>query len=325
MPAEITYSKDKRQFLYALKNFFKWLRNPVNLDGPKYIFRVIYSVFGPEIHKVAKKVRANPKSRAMLDERADLGLIMADMDRMAELPEGSFGKVFYSFMSGDDILPGYVIAGQAYGDGHFDRLEDWEEDAKYLIERAGNTHDSTHILSGYGTDFCGELLNLPFSLGGCGMSVGLAKFLGGVIGVLTIPIIMPSIGMKNWIALNIDSGARGAEMAKQNSIIEVHFEAILEKSVPEVRRELNIPPHKHQKYVNEDGWMVSASWLRGYIGKRAADGFGTYAGDSKVRAENIVTLVKSGLPIRTVMSSSKEEIQKEVDRLASQSTPLADR
>lgn len=252
----------------------------------------------------------------MLDDRADLGLIMADLDRMSRMEEGTMGRVFHSFMSGADILPGYIIGGMVYRDGHFDKLIDWDDDAKYLMERSGNTHDSTHILSGYGTDFCGEILNIPFSIGGGGMSVGLAKFFGGVVGLVSIPIIMPSIGIRKWIALCIDAGARGAEMAKHNPIIEVYFESLLETQVPVVREQLHIPPHKHQEYVNSDGWMVSESWLRGSIGKRAATGFGKFEDECKTFAADIVSLVKAGFSIRKVMSAPKENIMAAAKSLA---------
>ena len=108
---DICYSKDKRNFGFAAKSLAKWLSNPVAEDGPKYIFRIIYSAFGPEVHKVAKKLRDNPESTAMLDNREDLGQVLADLETLGKLEEGTVGKVFHSFMDGDGIVPGYVIGG----------------------------------------------------------------------------------------------------------------------------------------------------------------------------------------------------------------------
>ena len=306
---DISYSKNKRNFGYAAKSLAKWLRNPVAEDGPKYVFRIIYSAFGPEVHKVAKKIRNKPESVAMLDNREDLGQILADLDTLGKLKEGTVGKVFHSFMDGEGIIPGYIIGGMVYSNGHFEKLEDWGEDAKFLMERAGNTHDITHMISGYGTDFCGEVLNLPFSIGGCGLSANKAKALGAIIGSLSYPVVQPKIKFQDWLKLNIDSGDRGAKMAKHNSIIEIHFEELLDKPLQEARKQLKIPPHKHTEFVNEDGWVKSKGWTQS---KRILKAVSSKTEKNKRKDETvkaIISLVESGISIRKVMSADRKNAQ----------------
>lgn len=309
MSSDRIYSKSKRNFGYAFSCFLRWISNPVSEDGPKHIFRLIYSVFGPEVHKIAEKARNNPVCKTMLANRVDLGQVLADMDRLSTLPEGSLGKMYHSFMSGDDILPSYIIGGMAYRDGHFDKLSDWDEDAKYLIERAGNTHDITHLISGYGTDLCGEAISISFSIGGCGLSKRKAKVLGVFVGCITWIFTRPTVGFRHWIRLNIDAALRGSIMAEKNSIIEIPFEEYLDSPLRKVREDLGIPVHKYPDYVNEEGFLVSADWMQSRIGKKMAQGFGSLE-TTKEGAFAIRKLVESGLPIRTVMSSNNENIRR---------------
>ena len=310
MSDTISYYKDERNFTYAAKSLANWLKNPVSEDGPKYVFRIIYSMFGPEVHKVAEKAKQNPEAKQMFVKREDLGQVLADLERLGQLPEGSVGKVFHSFMDGDDIIPGYIIGGMVYSNGHFDKLQDWDEDAKFLLERAGNTHDITHIISGYGTDFCGEVLNLPFSIGGCGISNNKAKALGGIIGTLSYPVVRPKVKFSDWVRLNIDSGDRGAEMAKHNSIIEIYFEGLLDMPLDEARKKLKIPPHKHQKFVNEDGWVASRGWTRSKRIQKAVSSKNKKNQRKNELAMAIKDLVENGISIRTVMSAERKIVVK---------------
>jgi hypothetical protein len=213
-------------------------------------------------------------------------------------------------MQGEDIIPGYVIGGLVYSNGHFEKLEDWDEDAKYLMERAGNTHDITHIIAGYGTDFCGEVLNLPFSIGGCGLSSNKAKALGALIGSLSYPVVQPKIKFGDWVKLNIDSGDRGSKMAKQNSIIEIHFENILDMPVEEARKKLAIPPHKHKEYLNKDGWIASKGWTQSKRIQKAVSSKNKKNQQKNEIVRAIKSLVESGLSIRSVMSAESENVKK---------------
>lgn len=306
---DITYSKDKRNFGYAAKSLMKWLANPVSEEGPKYIYRIIYSALGPEVHKVAKKLKDKPESKLMLDNREDLGQLLADLDTLGKYEEGTVGQVFHSFMDGDGIVPGYIIGGMVYSNGHFDKLVDWEEDAKFLMERAGNTHDITHMISGYGTDFCGEVLNLPFSIGGCGISSNKAKALGAVIGTLSYFGVQPKVEFKDWVKLCIDSGDRGAKMAEHNSIIGIHFEAILDQPLQEARKNLKIPPHKYPKFTNKDGWVASKGWTQSKRIKKAVSSKTKKNQEKNESVKAITALVESGIPIKKVMSSNRESVR----------------
>ncbi len=311
----IRYSKEQRNFGYGLKSLGQWLKNPVAEDGPKYIFRIIYSVFGPEVHKVAKKLRDKPESAEMLDSGKDLGQILADLDSLKDLDDDTLGKVFHSFMDGDGIIPGYIIGGMVYSDGHFDKIDDWDEDAKFIMERAGNTHDITHLISGYGTDFCGEILNLPFSIAGCGLSSRKGKAIGAVIGGLSYPVVKPKVPFKDWVKLNIDSGDRGSKMAEHNSIIAIHFEKWLDQPLKETRKQLHIPPHKHQEYVNEDGFVKSSGWTQSERIKKAVSSKNKKNQRKNEIAKAIQSLVESGVTIRKVMSAPRDNISQAYGQL----------
>lgn len=308
MAKDVVYSRYKRNYFYAFKSLVMWMSNPVSEDGPKYIFRLIYSALGSQVHNIAERMEGKPECQQLLEEKPNLGQVLADMERLRTMPQGSLGRKYYDFMNGDDVIPGYIIGGMVYRDGHFDKLSDWSDTAKFMLERAGNTHDITHMISGYGTDLAGEVLNIPFSVGGSGVSRRKSKALGAVIAILFWPVILPTIGIRQWVKVCIDSGERGAIMAEKNNVIEIPFEAMLEMPLLVAREKLNIPAHKYSQYSNDEGWVGSKNWMRSWLGKRIERGHGKLDA-TMVGTNAIKELVEGGLTIRTVMSSDKAGIR----------------
>lgn len=306
------YYKNKRLFLNALKAFLLWIRNPVSDQGAKQVFRILYSMFGREAHWVVGRMKRKPEVRKIFEARADLTQILSDMDSLGKLPEGSLGKVYHDFMDGDEIIPGYILGGLAYREGHFDALVDWDDDVKFMLLRGGVIHDISHVISGYGTNLSGETLVGVFTAGSIS-TIGIPPRLvsiviGGIGGLLLLPVFMPRCGVRKWVAAHMDAAYRGAVMAQKNTLAEIHYEELLHLPLKEVRIKLGIPPIKHQEYVNEDGFLNSKDWMRGWLGKRIENSFD---GKDKMMEKMIVarTLIENGgFGVREVLTAPEANI-----------------
>jgi ubiquinone biosynthesis protein COQ4 len=307
--AHATYSRFRRDFGAGAVAAVKWIANPISEDGAKQVFRMVYAMLGPEVHRGVAKMRERPELESLLAERPDLGATLSDMRRLAACPDGSLGRVYHDFMSGDDIFPGYIIGGLAYKDGHFDRLVDWDPHAKWLLERIANTHDITHVLGGYGSDFAGEAINMSFAIAAMGPSPAFSRLWAVQWGLASSVAIRPPIGGRAWVDVHLDAVRRGAAVARKQSLAFVPFERSLRMPITEFRRAMGVPPHRHREHVTADGWLDSRDWNRGALGRRMADGFGTMD-ETMRRVRGARRLIEGGVPIRTVMSSRRESAER---------------
>lgn len=306
--SEQPISRHQRNYLASVSAFIAWLKNPISENGPANFYQVMTNVLGPEIHNVVERMRNHPDGKRLLVDKPDLGAVLADMDTLRNTPQGSLGRTYVEFMGSDEIIPGYIIAGLIYKDGHMKRLYNWDDDAKFLLTRGGNTHDLTHILSGYGTDMVGEFLVILFSLAAAGVPRGVLLPFALTAAMSLLPVFRPQVSLRNWLSVTADAVRRGAEVYRRNgSLINLYFEEMLDKPVSQLRRELHIPAHKDSTYVNDEGWLVSAGWMQGRIGKDLMQGRGkldqTLANMNRKRA-----LVESGIPLPTVMQADDDAV-----------------
>ncbi len=216
-------------------------------------------------------------------------------------------------MSGDGIFPSYLLGGLAYKNGHFDALTDWDDDAKFLITRIGNTHDLTHLIAGYGTDLPGEAILIAYSAAAGGLPKWLASIVGTFMGVIEYPIFLPKVGFFKWVSIFRDAAIRGAITAKTNTMLEINYEEVLAKPIEEAREILGVPPIKHQELVNDDGFLMSSDWMRGPLAKRIQDGgsekVATMQGIERARA----LIEKLGVSIRDIMSAPRKNVMDAFD------------
>jgi ubiquinone biosynthesis protein COQ4 len=303
------YSRYRRDFGAGALAAVRWIANPISEDGAKQVFRIVFATLGPEVHRGVERMRERPELRTLLDERPDLGATLADMKTLAKLPEGSLGRVYHDFMAGDDIFPGYIIGGLAYKNGHFDRLVDWDPDAKWLLERIANTHDITHVLGGYGSDFAGEAINMSFAIAAMGAPPAFARLWAIQWGLASSLAIQPPIGVRAWVDLHLDAVRRGCALARKQSLAHVPFERNLDVPIEVFRRRMGVPSHRRAEHVTADGWLDSREWTRGFLGQKMADGFGTMD-DTMRRVRGARRLIESGVPIRAVMSSRRQSAER---------------
>jgi ubiquinone biosynthesis protein COQ4 len=282
----------RRDWGKGLRALGVWIANPVSEKGATHVPRMVFAVAGPEVASMVGQMRDDSDGRRLLAARSDLGAALNDHEALAAMPAGSLGRTYHEFMSGPGVIPGYVIAGLMYRDGAFEALE-WDDDMKYVVERLGNTHDMTHVLSGYGTDLAAEAININFSLG-----LFTSTWAGGVPGALfgagSGLVLLPKVGLRRWYRLADDAYQRGRAAARRRPFHCVPFEDLLPEPLDDVRHELGIPPMRHP--------FDSSDWLRSPIGKAMANGFGE-ASETGRKAAVVKHVVEAGVPIRNVMQA----------------------
>ena len=273
----------------------------------------MFSALGPELHALAARMRDDPEGARMLREKPDLGMTLADRRRLAALPEGSLGRAYLEFMSGADVLPGYMLGGLAYTDGALDQLVDWDADAKYVVERLGNAHDMTHVLGGYGSDLCGEAVSIPFQLCLFGVPLRFVAPFARSWGQLTAPLLLPSVGVSTWVALCAEGAARGAAMAQVRPGTQVRFEELLPLPLDVVRAQLGIPAHTRCDLVSPTGWLLSGTWSNSRFAASYATGFGQ-AEPFIEFGRRVAPLVEQGVSVRELMRVPRTQAWQAVER-----------
>lgn len=291
----------KRNYLAGLKAFALWARNPVSEFGASQNFKMVFAVGGPTIRHMIEGMRAHPEGRRILADRPDLGAAINNMKALRELPEGSMGRTYYEFMSGEGIIPGYVLAGLAYKGGDFDRLE-WPEEMKWLVERIGNTHDMTHMLSGYGADLAGETLNIAFSLGLYAPSPFMRN-LTRVEALGTGLAFRPKCGMTKWVQYMLEAYERGARASKKTPFNCVYFEELLPLSLEEVRGRLGVMPPENPTVLHTEDWYTSK------LAEQAANGYGAMD-KAMERIECTKAMVESGIAAKAIMRAPRKDAER---------------
>jgi ubiquinone biosynthesis protein COQ4 len=93
----------------------------------------------------------------VLAERRVLLDVVNDRAYLAALPQGSVGHAYLDFMESENLsADGLVMASQEW------EKEKLPADVELFRNRMRDSHDLTHILTGYGRDPLGELCLLAF-------------------------------------------------------------------------------------------------------------------------------------------------------------------
>ena len=274
--------------LNALRHIARWLVNPVSEGGAASVPKITYAVGGPGQHKKVEAMRAHPDGARVLAVKPDLGAILADLDSLGAMPEGSLGRKYHAFMCQPEAVPGYLLSALMYKGTEWDDL-DWTDDMRYLFERMGQTHDLIHALSGYGTHLASEALNIAFSFGieGDGRTGMPAELTTRAWAVISGAVMLPNVGIGPWFGMCVDAYRRGAAAAATRPVYCTPFEELLPLPLDEVRRQMGIEPLVEP--------VDTGSWIRNPFGRMMADGYGKAGGpaarDEKIRVTRLTERV----------------------------------
>ncbi len=303
---------DRRHWLLGLKAAAIWVRNPVSEHGATQVAKIQYSLLGPSLLKEVEEMRAHPIGKRLLAERPAMDAAI-DMDALAKLPEGSFGKTLHDVLDFPDTIPGYLLAGLAYKEGFFDSL-DVTEEVRWYLDRRLQDHDASHVISGYMTDLAGEALNIYFILG---HQTSLPKWALPLMPFGIFPLLQfPNIGWRKWVVHLFDAFDRGRAAQKHFPHHSVPYEELLPKPLEEVREFLGVTPLP-------EGWDTS-TWFEG---SKAADDVLAGRGENKDAKASDAKLsqaaVEAGIPWRDLMRAS-EVARNKVRAVAAQGGSLSE-
>lgn len=210
--------------LEAAHAVLRLIRDP---NATEEAFRVVRALDGGHVEQLVERMKTTEGGRRLLAERPDLLEALSDRERLAAMPEGSVGRAYLEFCDREGITPGGLIEAS-----ESDERDRFSEEVLFVGDRLRESHDLWHVIAGYRTDLAGENAVLAFTASQTGST--------GVF------VLAASGYMASWL-LNRDAGAgrtltreawkRGKRAAW---LPEVHWEALLEKPLDEVRAMLRL-------------------------------------------------------------------------------------
>ncbi|XP_068430462.1 ubiquinone biosynthesis protein COQ4 homolog, mitochondrial [Clinocottus analis] len=172
---------------------------------------------------IRDKMRNDPEGLTILTERPRIRLSTLDLNEMASLPDGSFGREYLRFLEENLVTP----------DSRADvRFVD-DEELAYVMQRYREVHDLLHTLLGMPTNMLGEVAVKWFEAAQTGLPM---CALGAVLG----PLRLNSSRLQS---LFTSLGPWALQNGRQaRCVLSIFYERRWAQSVEDLRRELNIEP-----------------------------------------------------------------------------------
>ncbi|KAM6975918.1 ubiquinone biosynthesis protein COQ4 homolog, mitochondrial [Tautogolabrus adspersus] len=169
------------------------------------------------------RMRNDPEGYTVLTERPRIRLSTLDLNTMASLPDGSFGREYLRFLEDNHVTP----------DSRADVKFVDNEELAYVMQRYREVHDLLHTLLGMPTNMLGEVAVKWFEAAQTGLPM---CALGAVLGPLRLTAsrlqsLFTSLGP--WALQN---GRRS------RCILSIFYERRWDQSIEDLRQELNIEP-----------------------------------------------------------------------------------
>jgi ubiquinone biosynthesis protein COQ4 len=206
--------------LEAVKAVRRLLANP---DATDEVFRILRALRGRSGERLFARFRRSAMGRRILAERRDLFAALSDRTALAALPQDSLGARYRHFMASENLsAEGLVTPSQAY------RTDAVSADAALFRDRLRDSHDLSHVLTGYGRDPLGELCLLAFTYSHTG-NAGMALI-----------VLMGLAKIESWRARRAVLQAWWHGRKARCWLGDLDWEALLPQPVEALRRRLNI-------------------------------------------------------------------------------------
>lgn len=204
----------------ALYCFVKLVRNPE--DDLDNVLGMLNSLIDADVvARIRRSLPDHPQVKAALIARPRVAPV--DMDALAALPEGTLGHAWATFMAAhgfslNDLEPHHN------GEGDF-----------WISTHMRETHDLTHMLTGFGTDIPGEMGVQGFNAAQLpGLPVPYLLFAGVLLNNAAAQ--GPAVAMERVKAFN-----RGYALGLQSKLLfGLDWSAMWSRPLAEVRAELGL-------------------------------------------------------------------------------------
>lgn len=219
-------------------------------EDTKQVFIILEALAGNSGFRAFKRFQKTPHAQNILAAEKPLVDYLLDRDWLAALPKGSLGERYFNFTKVEKITADGLT--DASIEGRDEEREMSAAQVKYH-ERMRDAHDLWHVTTGYGRDPLGELCLLAVTwrqLGNLGLLVIIAA------GFMVARKDSPELGIGRALreAFRLGKAAKGLPGA--------HWEALLDRPLDEVRRELGIEtPLAYRKIIDATPDLQTAGYL----------------------------------------------------------------
>lgn len=193
------------------------------------VFKVIEALSGGSDERQFMRFMESPVGRRIVAEKRNILKTLSDRESLSKLPEGSLGRRYYDFMTGENLTADGLVEASEVVPGR----DNLPEAAVIYRNRQRDTHDLWHTATGYGRDGLGELCLLAFSYAQTGN-----RGIGAIVlfGMRATSRSYPGLGI--WRAVR-----EGYRLGKAAAPLpQADWEAMLALPVDEVRKRLKIGP-----------------------------------------------------------------------------------
>ncbi|XP_061703633.1 ubiquinone biosynthesis protein COQ4 homolog, mitochondrial [Syngnathoides biaculeatus] len=170
-----------------------------------------------------ERMRNDPEGYVILTERPRIRLSTLDLQKMASLPEGSFGREYLRFLEDNHVTP----------DSRADVKFVDDEELAFVMQRYREVHDLLHTLLGMPTNMLGEVAVKWFEATQTGLPMC-------ALGALLGPLRLNASRLQSLVTSLGPWALRNGRQAR--CVLSVFYERRWEQSLEDLRRELNIQP-----------------------------------------------------------------------------------
>ncbi len=149
--------------------------------------------------------------------------IMPDLSKLSKLPRGTLGNVYSTNLLNEGFTPDAIFNIDPYPINSF---------KEFCLHRFWQTHDIVHAITGFDVNAEGEQGVMAYQYANCRSPVSLALIIGGIFKFIQRGKAETALGA---IARGLDLGL------KANPVIGIKLEEYWERSIDDIREELNIP------------------------------------------------------------------------------------
>jgi ubiquinone biosynthesis protein COQ4 len=199
-----------------------------NGEDTQQVFIIGDALRGKSGLRAFEQFRATELGREVLAGRRDLLPVLCDRERLAALPAGSLGRLYYEFMAEENLTADGLVDASKAGSRAVSSTE-----VQRFRDRMRDQHDLHHVSTGYGRDGLGEVCVLAF-----GYAQTRNRGIGviALMGMLKIAKALPGQPVRAAVMQAYRQGKAAEALYQQD------WEALLPLPLEEVRQHLGIKP-----------------------------------------------------------------------------------
>ncbi len=195
-------------------------------EDTKQAFYIAEALRGGSAKRNFDSFRKSPVGQAVLAERRILLDRLCDRPRNGALPLGTLGRTYHDFLASENLTAEGLVEASKYTE-----RSGASSDVRLFFDRSRDTHDLSHVVTGYGRDGLGEISLLAFAYAQSGNhGLGFISF----IAMSKVSSEFPNIPVRAAVWEGYRNGRHAARFN------EADWEALLERPLEEVRALLRI-------------------------------------------------------------------------------------